>query len=219
MHFPQARLLMMARAPVAGRAKTRLIPALGPAGAAQLQHYLIERQLRQILPAELAPFELWGSGPCDHPFFLDLAERETLLLQCQQGEGLGARLEFALATALRSAAYAIVFGADIPELDAGVLKAACRVMEGGADAVVVPAEDGGYTLLGVRRVAPQLFRDIDWGTEQVMRQTRERLRELNWRWQELPTLWDLDLPEDLQRLAALEGVPAPIQELARMGLA
>lgn len=218
MRYPQACLLMMAKAPVAGRAKTRLIPALGAEGAAHLQQYLIERQLQQVLDAPLAPFELWGTGPCDHSFFLELQQRKGIILQCQQGYDLGARLEYALATALKSATFAIVFGADIPELDRAILEQACDVMAGDMDAVVVPAEDGGYALLGVRLAAPRLFTNIDWGTDRVMAQTRERMHALNWRWHELPPLWDLDRREDLLRLNAVGNLPEAIRTLVRTGL-
>ncbi len=76
------------------------------------------------------------------------------------------------------------------------------------DAVFIPAEDGGYVLVGLRRPQPRLFEGIDWGSERVMAQTRERLSELGLRWVELPTLWDVDRPGDLLRLATLEGYRA-----------
>ena len=72
----------------------------------------------------------------------------------------------------------------------------------GQDAVLAPAEDGGYVLLGVRRVEPALFQDMPWGGPQVLDLTRQRLRRLRWRWRELETLWDIDRPEDLSRFRA-----------------
>lgn len=74
------------------------------------------------------------------------------------------------------------------------------------DAVFIPAEDGGYVLVGLRRPLPRLFEDIDWGSERVMTQTRARLHELGLSWRELPTLWDIDRPQDLDRLASIDGV-------------
>jgi rSAM/selenodomain-associated transferase 1 len=213
MRFPEARLLMMAKAPLAGLAKTRLIPALGEEGAAQLQRYLIERQLQQSLTGGLAPVELWGAGQCDHPLFCQLQRRYDITLRCQQGADLGERIAHALSSALTSAQTAIVFGSDIPELSGEVLAQACQSMAEGADAVIVPAVDGGYALLGLRRVVPSLFRGIDWGTGRVMAQTRERLRQLGWHWVELAPLWDLDRPEDLARFSALEDLPESIRLL------
>jgi len=213
MHYPEARLLLMARAPVAGKAKTRLIPALGTEGAATLQAYLVERQLQQTLSADLAPIQLWVAGECHHPLFLQLQQRGTFTLHCQQGKDLGARMAHALASALETAPYAILFGSDIPELDGKVLQQACQALSQGMDAVIVPAEDGGYALLGVRQVAPGLFEGIDWGTERVMAQTRVRLKQLEWRWLELAPLWDLDRPQDLKRFSRLNDLPASVKRL------
>ena len=73
----------------------------------------------------------------------------------------------------------------------------------------IPAEDGGYVLIGLRRLQPGLFEGIDWwGTERVMAQTRQRLSEPPLHWAELPPLWDLDRPGDPARLATLEGFAA-----------
>lgn len=213
MRFPQGRMLVMAKAPLAGLAKTRLIPALGAEGAARLQRYLIERQLAEAVNSDSASVELWGAGDCLHPFFLDCRERFGVTLHCQEGDGLGERLQHALASALREAAFAIVIGCDIPELNADILVRACEVMSQGADAVIAPAEDGGYTLLGVRRAEPILFSQIDWGSDRVMLQTRERLQCLGWQWHELEALWDVDRPQDLPRLMELDTLPASIKQL------
>ena len=83
--------------------------------------------------------------------------------------------------------------------DVCVLHAAARLRDG-RDAVFCPVEDGGYALIGLTRAAPALFDAMTWGADIVMEQTRQRLRNLGWRWHELPTHWDLDRPEDYQRL-------------------
>jgi rSAM/selenodomain-associated transferase 1 len=213
MHYSQGRLVAMAKAPLAGIAKTRLIPALGAEGAASLQRYLIERQLAEAVSADLAPVELWCAEDCLHPFFLDCRQRFGVTLHCQQGGDLGARLQQALELALREAEFAIVIGCDIPELNADVLVRACEAMQQGADAVIAPAEDGGYTLLGVRQADPHLFSQIEWGSDRVMAQTRERLQRLGWRWRELAELWDVDRPQDLPRLMGLKSLPAGIRQM------
>ena len=106
----------------------------------------------------------------------------------------------------------VLIGTDCPVLLAAHLVAAARMLRGDGDgpndAVFVPAEDGGYVLVGLRGPQPRLFEGIDWGSERVMAQTRERLSELGLRWVELPTLWDVDRPGDLLRLATLEGYRA-----------
>ena len=95
-----------------------------------------------------------------------------------------------------------MIGTDCPALSAGDLRAAAAVLRGGTDAVVFPAEDGGYVLIGARHAEPGLFADIAWSTPQVMDETRRRLRQAKLTWQEPATLWDVDVPEDLDRLRA-----------------
>jgi glycosyltransferase A (GT-A) superfamily protein (DUF2064 family) len=80
------------------------------------------------------------------------------------------------------------------------LRQAAHALAGGNDAVVVPAEDGGYVMLGLNRCEAALFQEIEWGSAKVMTATRKRLRRLRWRWKELETLWDIDRPEDYRRL-------------------
>jgi glycosyltransferase A (GT-A) superfamily protein (DUF2064 family) len=95
----------------------------------------------------------------------------------------------------------LLIGTDCPALTPQHLRAAAGALAGGDDAVVLPAEDGGYVLVGVRAPHPGLFEGIAWGGEQVMAQTRVRLRALGLRWSEPVTLWDVDRPDDLDRLA------------------
>jgi hypothetical protein len=124
-------------------------------------------------------------------------------LRCQRGADLGARMLHAFRQGLRRAERVILVGADCPALRAPALRQAARWLAGGADAVFAPAEDGGYALVALRRVSPRLFCGIPWGGAQVMAQTRARLAALGWRWRELPTVWDVDRPEDVARLACL----------------
>jgi glycosyltransferase A (GT-A) superfamily protein (DUF2064 family) len=93
-------------------------------------------------------------------------------------------------------------GSDCPALTARHLRHADQALRDGADAVFVPCEDGGYALVGLRRTDERLFRDIAWGTETVMAETRRRLLALGWQWRELEMLWDVDRPEDYERLVA-----------------
>jgi glycosyltransferase A (GT-A) superfamily protein (DUF2064 family) len=119
----------------------------------------------------------------------------------------------ALASALNRAEYAILFGSDIPGLTPGVLHEACEALEAGYDAVIVPAEDGGYALMGVRQMRAGLFEGIAWGSDRVMSQTRERLHGLGWRWRELAPLWDLDRPQDLLRFSRIPDLPGHVRQL------
>lgn len=204
--YPQSRILVMARAPVPGHAKTRLIPALGEAGAADLHRRLVERLLGSLQQANIAPVQLWCTPDSRAPFFQDCARRYAVDLHQQTGEDLGARMARALASALAEDGVesALVIGCDIPALDGDLLAQACEVLHAGNDAVLLPMEDGGYGLLGLRQMAPELFAGVTWGGSKVLAQTREKLRGLRWQWQELEPLWDVDRPDDLARLAAYE---------------
>ena len=88
----------------------------------------------------------------------------------------------------------------IPALSAQYLRDADRALARGDDAVIGPAEDGGYALIGLSRCDPELFRDIPWGGSEALAETRRRIAALGWRVVELPALWDVDRPEDLERL-------------------
>src|SRR5262249_9448492 len=116
----------------------------------------------------------------------------------RQGDGdLGTRMLAAVAAANTPA---LVIGTDCPALTSDHLRAAADVLRGGADAVVIPTEDGGYALIGIRAPATALLPAMHWSAPSVMAETRRRLRALGLTWQEPVTLWDVDLPEDLERL-------------------
>ena len=196
--------MIFAKAPTPGRVKTRLTPALGESGAAELQRQLIERTLRTAVAAGLGMLELWCAPGPDDPFFTACAERHGVGLQAQ-GEGdLGMRMARALESALAAGSPGLLIGCDCPALTPAYLRHAAAALAGGNDAVLGPAEDGGYVLIGLARSPlAQLFEDIAWGTASVMQETRTRLARGNWRWHELAPLWDVDRPEDLQRLRQL----------------
>jgi rSAM/selenodomain-associated transferase 1 len=188
---------VLAKAPLAGFAKTRLIPVLGPDGAAVLQARLIARAVATACAAAIGPVTLWGTPDHNHPAFRAVGEHLGIAL-ARQGDGdLGARM---LAAIEAANAPALVIGTDCPALTSDHLRAAADGLRGGSDAVVIPAEDGGYVLIGMRAPERALFSGMHWSTPGVMDETRRRLRARGLRWQEPVTLWDLDLPEDLERL-------------------
>jgi rSAM/selenodomain-associated transferase 1 len=190
--------MVFAKAP--GEAKTRLIPALGAAGAAALHRQLVMHCLRAATDAQLGPVELWCAPDTSDPFFRE-CERQLGVSLWEQGEGdLGERMQRAFESALVRAARAILVGSDIPALSARYLRDADRALVRGNKVVIGPAEDGGYVLIGLSRCDPELFRDIPWGGPDVMAETRRRIAAIAWRSSELPVLWDVDQPEDLERL-------------------
>ena len=198
-----ATLVVFAKAPQPGRAKTRLAPLLGEERAARVHARMIESTLRMAAGAGFRHVELHCAPHSRHSVFPLLARRRALALRTQVRGDLGARMHGAFERALRTADAVVLIGTDCPALRPSDLRAAARALRGGADAVFAPAEDGGYVLIGLRRVSGRLFSGIDWGSDSVMEQTRQRLRELGWRWRELRILWDVDRPEDYERYERL----------------
>jgi uncharacterized protein len=198
--YPNARVLIFAKAPIAGEVKTRLIPPLSPAEAARLHARFVHRTLGVACGSKLCPVQLWCSPQPRHPFFADCQRSFPVSQHTQHGAGLGERMRRAAASALKEADCMVLIGCDCPTLTAAYLQQAFTALKKGYNAVVGPAEDGGYVLLGLRHAEPELFSGIAWGTDSVLDGTRRRLRRLQWRWHELAEQWDVDRPEDLVRL-------------------
>ncbi len=191
-------VLVFARAPNAGAAKTRLIPALGAKGAARLHRRLVLRALATARAAALGPVMLCCAPDTQHRFFRALARRGQHCVSQAEGD-LGARMQQALEAVL--AAPTLLIGSDCPALTPEHLRQAAAALQAGKDAVFLPAEDGGYVLVGLAADAPAaLFEAMPWGSDAVMDETRARLRSLGWAWSEPATLWDVDRPADLVRL-------------------
>jgi rSAM/selenodomain-associated transferase 1 len=189
-------IAVMARAPFAGQAKSRLIPALGAEGAAALQARLIERTVATAASAGIGPVTLWTTPDETHPLFRAMRRQFGVALARQPDGDLGARMHAAVEAA---GGGALVIGTDCPALTADHLHLAAATLRN-YDVVVIPADDGGYVLIGLRQPRAALFEGIEWGTATVMAETRRRLQSLTLSWRELPTLWDVDTPEDLERL-------------------
>ncbi len=220
--FPDARILVFAKAPVPGAVKTRLIPALGAEGAAALHQELLEHTLARLVPAQIAPLELWCAPDAGHPLFTELAQRFGVSLCVQCGADLGARLLHAAADALTRAQAVVLIGCDCPALGPDYLSGALAALreEPALDALLGPAADGGYVLLALREAAPLLFTDMPWGGDGVADETRARLRRLGWRWRESGRLADLDRLEDLARYRCIsdaESAPARTWSRSRRG--
>lgn len=210
---PDPTILVFAKAPLAGGVKTRLIPLLGADGAASLHRQLLERTLAIARSASRGAIELWCAPDTTHPFLQEMARHHDASLHRQSGNDLGARLAHAFDDSLQRHARAICIGVDCPALEVRHLHSADAALREGCDAVFVPAEDGGYALVGLARRASGLFENIDWGGPQVMAQSRSRLRAGGMKWRELETLWDIDRPEDFHRLQQsgwLDDAPAQI---------
>ncbi len=194
-------IVVFAKAPQAGLAKTRLIPALGAEGAAALAERLLGHAVAAARAAGADAVELCTAPDATHPAFVRLG-RESGLVLTTQGEGdLGARMARAFARVLQRHGRVLLIGTDAPALDAARLAEAAAALAT-HDAVFVPALDGGYALVGLRQAVPALFEGVAWSTSQVMAQTRARAAAAGLRWAELSPLADIDEPADLVHLPA-----------------
>ena len=207
------QLLVFTRFPQPGRVKTRLIPALGPDAAAKLHEALTRRTLETarafcaasrfaprvcVADGDLAPMQMSFGDDFDYA--------------PQSGADLGERLANAVHSAfVDGAGEVLVAGTDCPELSPDALGAAQTAL-GTADVVLGPALDGGYYLIGLRAERPELFQNVDWGTENVLAQTLRIAQDLGLTVHRLSPLSDIDEPQDLlvwRRVAGtLPGQPA-----------
>lgn len=202
------QIAVFAKPPVAGRAKTRLIPALGPEGAAQLHATLVARTLEMAVAADIGPVTLWCADDTGHPLFDDLATRLGLERRQQRGSDLGERMFHAFEHHCPTGPL-ILIGTDCPALEGKTLAQAAQTLRT-HDAVFVPAEDGGYVLTGFNRPERSAFQNVPWGGPEVMARTRLQLQGAAVRWAELDAHWDLDRPEDLPRFLALTHAKLPL---------
>jgi rSAM/selenodomain-associated transferase 1 len=203
---------ILAKAPVPGLVKTRLEPVLGTDGAAALQARLIKRTIETARAAGVGPITVWATPDIRYPIFQDLSGLPDVAVARQPDSDLGGRMLYAV----MAASPALVIGTDCPALEASHLRSAADVLRSGFDAVVISAEDGGYALIGMREPHMALFSNIRWGSDTVMADTRRRMLELGLSWREPLQLWDLDRPEDLDRLQQ-EGLGALLHGLSDIG--
>jgi rSAM/selenodomain-associated transferase 1 len=195
---------ILAKAPEPGHAKTRLIPALGAVGAAALQAQLIAHTVATATTAAIGPVTLWATPDEHHPAFQEIHRCFDIALARQVDGDLGDRM---LAAITAAGGPVLVIGCDCPVLTATHLRDVADALAS-HDAVIIPAEDGGYVLIGMRRPQPVLFSGVDWGSSTVMAETRWLLSAHGLSWRELPPLWDVDTPYDLERLRH-ERLPIP----------
>jgi rSAM/selenodomain-associated transferase 1 len=209
-------IVVLAKAPMAGYAKTRLIPALGSEGAAKLADRLLNHAVSQATGAGADAVVLCAAPDRLHPAFQRL-QREQHVQLTEQGSGdLGARMHRAFQHAFVMYDRVLLMGTDAPALSSSLLHQALQILDAlppseasstaraheAVDAVFVPALDGGYALVGLRQECLALFLDMPWSTPQVMAITRQRAKESGLRFTELPAVADIDEPQDLVHLPA-----------------
>lgn len=193
-------LHLLARSPQAGGLESRLVPALGEEGTLRLQRQLVARVLN-LPPMGFSERIFWLEDGPDESLEA-LAEENDWMVVGQPVGDLGERMRRIAALGLAENDAVVLIDHFCPILDANYLAEACEALVE-CQAVLGPTEDGRYVLLGLRRVDPRLFESIPWGSNQVLALTCERLQQLDWQHGLLPTVWMVDCPEHLPRLARL----------------
>lgn len=198
MKYPDCAILIFSKAPVIGQVNTRLVPYITAEQAARLHEEFTHDRLRMCTSANLGDVQLWCSPDTQHQFFADCQQRYDVKLQTQSGNDLGERMSAALKTMLRRYKRIIIIGTDAPALDIDTIDAVVAEL-GHRDIVLVPAEDGGYVLLGASKFHQDLLDDVPWGTERVLANTVCNIKRLGLDYSLLGQCWDVDRPEDLER--------------------
>lgn len=195
------RIIIFAKAPQAGFAKTRLIPSLGAEGAAELARQMLFDTLREALAADIGPVELCVTPDINQAAWQGISLPTGIEISDQGDGDLGARLARASERALKSAEPVLLIGTDCVEMSGGLLQEAAQALQE-HDAVIHCTEDGGYALLGLNRFEPSLFSDMPWSTVVVSSTTIARIGKLGLSVRIGQTLHDVDEPEDLKYLPA-----------------
>ena len=192
--MPKTDIAILAKAPVPGFAKTRLIPVIGAHAAAVLQERLMQHAAAVAVEAAVGPVTVWCTPDPRHAAFRELVTRHGVTLRRQPEGDLGARMLAAMTDR-----PTLVTGMDCPALTTAHLCAAADALAR-ADVVLIPAADGGYVLIGTRTPQPALFDGMKWSTDTVLAETRARIAARGLICVELEPLWDVDTENDLARM-------------------
>lgn len=187
---------IFAKAAVPGQVKTRLAREVGTSAALEIHRRLCRKVVEQACAAQTDAVEIWAALDASDPFLRSF----NLPVQEQQGRELGTRMDFALRHGLARHQRVILIGADAYSLDAAYLRNALLSLQN-RDVVIGPAQDGGYVLVGARKCSPAIFRDIPWGTAEVMGATLNVLLEKKTDFELLAERWDIDTLADIHRHA------------------
>ena len=198
MNKNSTKLLVFTKSPVLGEVKTRLQPDFTLEQSLKLHKTMMLNTLALSEKCNGLDTELCCTPNRNTSFFLDCENRFPVILSDQQGENLGERMAFALSVALQTHDKVLIIGTDCPAIDEAYIEEAILALDN-VDAVIGPAADGGYVLLGLRKFSLDLFTDFSWGSDDVLSKTRKVLTDLAWSSQELGIMHDIDRPEDLYR--------------------
>ncbi|MEM7364933.1 MAG: TIGR04282 family arsenosugar biosynthesis glycosyltransferase [Pseudomonadota bacterium] len=193
-------IIVFCKQAVPGQVKTRIATKIGDTEAARLAEELAHRTIRECVRAELVDVEVWQTPDLDDRFALPGVS--DVRLQCT-GD-LGQRMQHALEQSMDGNRSVVLVGTDCPGIDARYLNEAFKQLDA-MEAVIGPAEDGGFGLIGLTEVRKDLLSDIRWSQPEVFEAVSHRLAVAYSQWARLPLLWDVDRPEDLLRYRSIYG--------------
>jgi rSAM/selenodomain-associated transferase 1 len=193
---------VMARAPVAGRCKTRLVPALGAEGAASLYDAMLRDSLDAYTRVRATRHVVLGAPEENGCAALRALAPSGWEVIPQTGPGLGQRLAAAMTTLGASGDAVVIASSDSPMAPVEALEAARGVLRAPRHVLLGPCTDGGYYLIGVSETQPGVLDGITWSTSAVLTETRARCKSLGLALRELPVTFDVDEPADLGTLEA-----------------
>lgn len=192
------KLLIFTKSPILGEVKTRLQPDYTTEQSLTVHKRLMLNTLELTNNLKDFDIELCCAPNRNSSFFLECENNFPIQLSNQEGVDLGERMAFSLSVSLQSYEKVVVIGTDCPDIDVDYITQAFTALNEN-DAVIGPASDGGYVLLGLTKFSMELFTDISWGTNKVFKQTKNVFENLSWSLKELGIMHDLDRPEDLQK--------------------
>ncbi len=191
----------MSRPVIVGATKTRLIDRFGASAAAAMHLEMLEATIKHAKSATQQVFLFVNDDP-NHHSIQTLCQRYGISARLQVGQDLGEKMRQVFLSLHTQCHRVVLVGSDCLTHDAKRFTQAASAL-GDHDMVFGPAQDGGYVLVAAKPPVPTVFEGIDWGTDQVMAQTRARLHTLNCRYCELEPTWDVDEPADVERAVGL----------------
>ncbi len=198
----EKKLLIFAKFPEAGKVKSRLARTIGAANAASAYKTMVEIVVRNTRPCngEFAQVLYYDPPELREKFqsWLQISH-----LKPQSGGDLGERMKRALTMTLEETEYAVLIGTDCIDVDRSLILKAFQDLQKKADLVLGPAKDGGYYLIGCKKVCPAIFTGIDWGTERVFSQTLRVAEKLKLHVSCLPQLEDIDTGEQIWKIKTI----------------
>ena len=190
------KLLIFTKSPILGKVKTRLQPDYTPEQSLTVHKRLMLNTLELTKNLKDFDIELCCAPNRNTSFFLECEKNFPISLNNQEGADIGERMAFSLSVSLKTHEKVIVIGTDCPDIDEDYITQAFAALSEN-DAVIGPASDGGYVLLGLTKFSMALFTDISWSSDKVFAQTKKVFENLSWSLKELGIMHDLDRPEDL----------------------